>query len=87
MFAEEHITESTSWKIVVNSQAGMVTAIYTGPYPVVPGATLPPITVSGVPVAVKDGAYQLLMKAVVTSSDDSYPGNDKVILRIPVLPI
>jgi len=74
----------TNWNITISSPTSpnTITATYTGPYPVAPGQSLPPITISGILTAA--AVPGVLCSATVSTPGDSNPSNDTSTVTIPV---
>jgi uncharacterized repeat protein (TIGR01451 family) len=83
------ITDSDSsgnWSLSLNTTSGpaTLTATYIGAYPITPGMTFPPITITG--TLTSAAVPNLANTATISTPKDSNPTNDTASNSIPVVP-
>src|SRR5262249_45543758 len=76
VLTQAQVENAKNWRITFNAKTGGFSAVYTGRYPIAPGSYLGVIYVTGYLQAVKDGAYQLVLRATIVSDDDSNGNNN-----------
>ncbi len=74
----------TGWTITVTGTTGpaMLTATYTGTYPVLPGTALPPIVING--TVTSNAVPMITNTAAVSSTGNNNNANNTAILTLPV---
>lgn len=78
---------NTAWSLTTSAVTSptLVTAFYTGGYPIIAGSSLPPITITG--VITQEAASALSNTATVSLPDDSNTENNAETVDVTVLPL